>query len=43
MKQRKGTLWILLVCLAVIVLVQSIALIKCEILTNQYYADFEDA
>ena len=43
MKQRKGTLWILLVCLAVIVLVQSIALIKCEILTNQYYADFKDA
>ena len=43
MKQRKGTLWILLVCLAVIVLVQSIALVKCELLTSQYYADFEDA
>ena len=43
MKQRKGTLWILLVCLAVIVLVQSIALIKCEILTSKYFADFEVA
>ena len=43
MKQRKVTLRILLVCLAVIVLVQSIALVKCELLTSQYYADFAEA
>ena len=42
MKQRKVTLRILLVCLAVIVLVQSIALVKCELLTSQYYADFAE-
>lgn len=41
MKQRK--LAVLLIFLAVIALVQSIALIKCEILTNKYYADFEFA
>ena len=40
---KKRTRMILLICLAVIVLVQSIALIKCEILTNKYYADFETA
>ncbi len=41
MKRRK--LVVLLIFLAVFVLFQSIALIKCEILTNKYYADFEVA
>ena len=43
MKQRKLTVWILLICLAVFVLAQSVSLIKCEILTNRYRTDFEFA
>ena len=43
MKQRKLTMWILIACLAVFVLIQSITLIKCEILTDKYRADFEFA
>lgn len=43
MKQRKLTVWILIIFLVVFVLFQSIALIKCEILTYKYYADFEVA
>ena len=41
MKQRIFV--ILFIFLAVFALVQSIALIKCEILTNKHYADFEVA
>lgn len=43
MKRRKMFFWIPVICLAVIVLIQSIALIKCEILTNKYRKDFEFA
>lgn len=39
---RKRRLAILRICLAV-VLIQSIALIKCEVLTHKYYADFQAA
>ena len=41
MKKHRKIIWILLACLAVFVLIQSIALIRCEILTNTYYEDFE--
>lgn len=41
MKQRRFV--ILLICLAVLMLIQSIALIKCEMLTSKYYTDFEVA
>lgn len=41
MKKHRKIIWILLGCLAVFVLIQSIALIRCEILTNTYYEDFE--
>jgi hypothetical protein len=43
MKQHKRILWILIICLAVTVLIQSIALIRCEMLTNRYHSDFEFA
>ena len=43
MKKSKIAIWIFPFCLMVILLVQSIALIKCEILTNRYRADFEVA
>ncbi len=42
MKKRKFVV-IIFVCIAALVLLQTIALIKCEILTNRYYADFEYA
>lgn len=40
---KKHKIAALLICLAVFVLIQSIALIKCEILTNKYFTDFEVA
>lgn len=43
MKHRKRTVGIALILLAVFILLQSISLIKCEILTNQYDSDFEFA
>lgn len=43
MKKRKIAVWILVICFAVVVLIQGNALIKCEILTNKYYEDFEFA
>ena len=42
MKHRKG-FWITIILLAVFVVIQSISLIKCEILTNRYASDFEFA
>ena len=42
MKHRKG-FWIAIILLAFFAVIQSISLIKCEILTNQYYSDFEYA
>lgn len=43
MKRRKMFFWIPVICLAFLLCVQSIGLIKCEILTNQYYSDFKFA
>jgi hypothetical protein len=40
MKQHKRWLWIPILCLAAALLIQSIGLIKCEILTNRYHSDF---
>ena len=40
---KKSRIWITIICLAIIVLIQSIALIKCEVLTSKYHSDFESA
>ena len=43
MKRRKLFFWIPVICLAFLLLVQGIALIKCASLTNKYRNDFEFA
>lgn len=43
MKNKKIIKWLPLCFLIIVIMIQFVALIKCEILTRQYYSDFENA